>query len=416
MNASMSEQELRRSMRQYISAGKPVEALVEYRSFISRSNGAAVTHETLEIVESALDMLQRQNAVSTVGDRNQTRVIGFRTLPYLSVCIGLLAFGLYFGRVTSNPTMLPVAVPEKRAAASLSLSDCMGNGDRLYQAGMYSEALKWDERAYANSLNANSVGDAATALCFMGRDRQALGSLQLAHKLYLQALDFRLKTGPSISIAYVEEMLGGIETLLGNARDAEKHLQDSLKRRSTERDMPGIVECETDLGDLSAQQKGSADALQHFAKAISIARANSKPEMIAAIEARIGSLACATGDTKTARRLLLKSLDFWQQRGHARWIAGIEMRLSTVALTEGNTREAAERAEHSLALYRSVGDRCNEAQSSVVRAQAYLRSGDVASARPLLQGALVYAEASGLAPLATRVRALLTEPSSRSTR
>src|SRR5689334_10378665 len=146
----MTEDAFRQMMRELLEQGKPAEVLLRYRAYAAdcERNGTAISLETLDIVEEALDALDKLTPKKRPGEQksgaksNRPGIRKQRTpRRWAAISVGVAgaaALSLVFGVHYNCPLAPPVATVLAPAAPDLGV--CMAEGERLYQSGDYAGA------------------------------------------------------------------------------------------------------------------------------------------------------------------------------------------------------------------------------------------------------------------------------------
>ncbi len=359
----MNQQLLRAKMRQHMADEKYDLAIEDFHRYAEHSSIEQVDEETAALASEAITKRQLRPVphVQVASPMRRKR----NALPVVFVST-LVAGGALFA-MRSSQSVHPLAQPhaaivtetaptEVASTAAASLDSCLSKSDSLYQSANYQESKVQALQALQLAKTANNRRGIATAYAFLGRNEHSLGRLQAARDAYVLSLDIYKQDGIELSTAFTQEILGGLDVQLGNLKEAEQELQQSLATRTKHADGPGIIECQRDLADLAEKQGELQKAEQYLVTARAGASREYKPDMEAAIDGQMGELQVKMGNRGEARRLLQSSLTYWRTNKHPHWIAATEMKLSRLEMAEGNRAESASLAADALSYFTRLGD------------------------------------------------------------
>jgi tetratricopeptide (TPR) repeat protein len=159
-------------------------------------------------------------------------------------------------------------------------------------------------------------------------------------------------------LALALELLGRIEYLQADYRQAEEHLQESLEICRQVGDQFGAAQTLNDLANLTCEQSADYDQAQIlYEQSLTIARQIGDQFGVAKALINLGALAQELGDHTEAKRFYQESLRIYREIDYQHGQSASLSYLGQVASLLGEHASAQELLQESLSINRETGDR-----------------------------------------------------------
>lgn len=279
---------------------------------------------------------------------------------------------------------LRFAPPDALEVVALKI---MGAG-LYHRQGRYREALEWCQDALSapglpsiHHLRAHAQSLAGLILTYMGQLGDALESLQLALRQYVQLeeLPGQFDTSSNLGLSLFTRAGPGDWTqayaYLRQAQSLAERMGDSERLARVNNNLGWLAYC---LGD-------SARAIEHYDFSLQVWIASGGKVMSAIVRTNLGAAELARGDTETALALLRKAEVVLEDAGAVGQLAETRRYLAQARLAAGDLLAAQEAAQSALALSRAAEAPLEEAVAWRVLGQIAFANGKLADAISALE-------------------------------
>lgn len=333
-------------------------------------------------------------------------VLGFAALGVLVAVGGMRAWK--WAPPATEPSVVDAPTDAKWNEEGNRLA---GEAATAYYAGRYAEGKAKAQQAEGCFWQGNNASGAAHAVLIWGECAQVQGDFQQAKGLFAEGSRLhRLYSGKE-SIEHALELSGTVALRLGQFAEAQKLLDQSLAlswqpNEKNEIDRGNILAVMCSQGQVAAETGQFATAAKIYAEALGYAKQWNTDPMFARLTALIGTNEMEQGHFETSRQLLTKARNLWQAQPQAspRWKAVVANRFAALELAEQNPAAAQKHLVVSLPIYQQVGDKCGEADTRLLRGQAFLMQNKLADAETELNAAQTFFDSQSLLPRAERCR------------
>ncbi len=275
---------------------------------------------------------------------------------------------------------------------------CLNNIATAYtQKGENEDALTYLQQALQIREKLNVPGDIAETLHNLGAAYAALGQYDQAMASLMRGLDLDRKAGDnqgaavlSNSMGLVFEYQGRLGPAVGALQDAVKAFRDLGDRSST------MAEALGDLGGALAQAGRGAESGKPLDEAQSLARDLKNEALQASVLNNQGNAYFYLGDLKSAKNSYEQALKLASHSADKDAVLTSKLDLARLAVFDGRARTAASDLRALAQQADAQGRKYISVASSVLLADALIRSKEYPAARQELQRCLGRAEKLGL--------------------
>ncbi len=208
-------------------------------------------------------------------------------------------------------------------------------------------------------------------------------------KVYLEeALSIFREIGDRQSESMTLNSLGLTLTDEGKFKQAAIHYQQALDVRRAIGDRRGEGYCNYNLGSLALLRNAPAAAQDSFDQAFLVFSEIGERQGEAQSIFGRGRLAAALGDWAAAQKLLLRALNLFREIGNKEFEGETLCALGLLAIQQEQFETAIEKGREGLELAQQANDMRIEAAASIILAEGWLESGQIAKAKAVYQQAL----------------------------
>ncbi len=285
----------------------------------------------------------------------------------------------------------------RRSGQSLVVSQALiYEGDSLLRMGrppqeavrMFREAAELAKKAGYSWGYGQALANEAEAL-------EALGDLDGAEKVDLEALAIAQKVGSGIGIASQYLSLGSLDKDRGELAEALKNFDQSIEWYVRIGDR--VMEARTlnASSTVLASQGNLSGARQRCERALALSQALGDPADEAIARDHLGTVLEAQGEFTGARRRHEEAFFLLHKRGDASTAAAALAASASAASGLGDLHTAWQRSAEALATKQQAGDRLAVARILGLRAWLAYQMGDLAASRLIAQGQLKITRETG---------------------
>jgi tetratricopeptide (TPR) repeat protein len=231
----------------------------------------------------------------------------------------------------------------------------------------------------------STSGDArmcSEALVEMGRIKSKQGDLEMASKLFEDALD-KAEDLPS-ERAKALRGLGVVEGKLGNYSEAQELLERSARDAMAAMDTKGMLLAHMELGNIFIGRGLYAEAIEHFAKCA----AGFGPVELTNVYVNMGVANAALGNLDEAEIHLTNAVKLAEETGQPRSRAYALTSLAEVAVKKGKPDEAKDMCFAALEIVTELNDRLAVSAAYATLGLAELASGNLDSSEEYFMDSL----------------------------
>lgn len=227
----------------------------------------------------------------------------------------------------------------------------------LRSRGLYDQAEKQLQRAYAATTNMGDDDSKSQALLYLGEIAQKRGNYDQAETYLQDGLRLARKLGDEVQISDFLKLLGSVALYRGNYNKANEYLQSSLALARQIGQPEQMSNMFMFLGVTAGEQGNYTQAEEYFQEGLILARQIEDAEQMCVLLMNLGAIEGLQGNYSKAETYYREGLIQARRIGHLERISNLLSNLGDAVSEQENYEQAERYFQEGLAIARQIGHR-----------------------------------------------------------